>query len=142
MELQDYGDEQFERNSMKKAKKKCLQRVDHAKFLELLRDQFPEVPQAFDQYGQGLLHCEMGTFAQLTEKAMDDGRFWQVHKYFRFLEKVRANATPELENAIDVSYLESLAFREVTENRHRAIKQMPKALRAILLAIDRRGRWK
>jgi len=115
--------------------------IGHAIFLQMLTDEFPEVPQAFDKYGKGLLHCEMGTFARLSEKAMDEGRFWQAEKYFTFMERVRGNAMPEVENAIDVSYIEYLAFSEVTDNRLEAMKRMPKAIRAILLEIDGRGRW-
>jgi hypothetical protein len=120
---------------------KCPEAIDYAGFLQMLTDEFPEVPQAFDKYGRGQLQCEMGTFARLTQEAMDGGRFWQAEKYFRFVEQVREHATPEVENAIDVSYLEFLAFGEVTENRRRALKRMPKAIRAILLEIDGRGRW-
>src|ERR1700675_1584517 len=89
--------------------------IDHARFLQMLTDEFPEVPQAFDECVKGLLHCEMGVFARLTEEAMDDGRFWQVEQYFRFIERVRDSATPEVENAIDDSYIEFLAFSEVTD---------------------------
>ncbi len=127
---------------MKNSLKKDRQMVDHAKFLELLTDEFPEVPQSFDEYRKGLLHCEMGAFARMTEEAMDQGRLWQVEKYFRFIERMRENATPEVENAIDVSYIEFLAFSEMSEIRREAMKRMPKAIRAILLEIDGRGRWK
>jgi hypothetical protein len=115
--------------------------IDHARFLQMLTEEFPEVPQSFDEYVEGLLHCEMGAFARQTEEAMDEGRFWQVEKYFNFMESVREKATPEVENAIDVSYIENLAFSEVTDNRHQAMKRMPKGIRAILLEIDGRGRW-
>jgi hypothetical protein len=122
-------------------KGKGLEPIDHARFLELLTAKFPEVPQGFDAYSKGLLHCEMGAFARMTEEAMDRGQFRLVQDYFDFVEEVRENATPEVENAIDVSYIEFLAFSEVTENRHQAMKRMPKTIRAILLAIDGRGRW-
>jgi hypothetical protein len=115
--------------------------IDHARFVQMLTDEFPEVPQAFDECSKGLLHCEMGAFARLTEGAMDEGRFWQVEKYFKFVERVRGNATPAVQNAIDVSYIEYLAFSEVTDNRHQAMKRMPKSIRAIMLDIDGRGRW-
>jgi len=115
--------------------------IDHARCQALLATEFPEVPQAFDDYGKGLLHCEMGVFARLTEEAMDAGQFWRVEQYFRFIERVRQNATPEVENAVDVSYLEFLAFSEMNDNRRGAIKRMPITLRAILLEIDGRGRW-
>ena len=107
----------------------------------MLTDEFPEVPKAFDEDAQGLLHCEMGVFARLTEEAMDEGRFWRVEQYFRFIERVRETATPEVENAVDVSYIEFLAFSQVTENRIQGLKRMPKTIRAILLEIDGRGRW-
>jgi hypothetical protein len=126
----------------KKAKKsKYPDTIDHARFLAMLTKEFPEVPQAFDDSSKGLLYCEMGVFARLTEKAMDEGRFWRVEQYFRFIEQVRGHATPEVENSVDVSYIEFLAHCQVTDNRRLAIKGMPRALRAILLEIDGRGRW-
>jgi hypothetical protein len=119
------------------------QRIDYAQFLALLTARFPEVPAADEECRRGLLHCEMGTFARLTEEAVDRGNFWRAEQYFRLVEEVRANATPEVENVIDVSYLEWLAFSEVTENRRRAIRErMPESLRTILLAIDDRGCWR
>jgi hypothetical protein len=122
-------------------KSKSPEAIDHTRFVQMVTDEFPEVPQAFNEYTKGLLHCEMGAFARLTEKAMDEGRFWQVEKYFNFMAKVRENATPEVVNAIDVSYIENLAFSEVTDNRHQAVKRMPKDISAVLLEIDGRGRW-
>ena len=115
--------------------------IDHARFLQMLTEEFPEGSQALEKYSRGLLHCEMGAFAQLTEKAMDEGRFSRVEKHFNFIDRVRESASPEVENAIEVSYLEYLALSEVTDSRCKAIKRMPKTLRAILLEIDGRGRW-
>jgi hypothetical protein len=110
--------------------------------LQMLTDEFPEVPQAFSEYGKGLLHIEMGDFARLTEEAMDEGRFWPAEKYFRFIERVRESANPEVANAVEVSYIEYLAFGELTDNRYQAMKRrMPQSLRVILLEIDGRGRW-
>ncbi len=117
------------------------ERIDYAGLLQILIEEFPEVPQAFDEYSKGLVHCEMGTFTRLTEQAMDEGRFWQAERYFKFVAKVREKATLEIENAIDVSYIESLAYSEVTENRVQGLKRMPKAIRDILMEIDGRGRW-
>jgi hypothetical protein len=115
--------------------------IDETKYREMLAAEFPEVPASLDKYVRGLLHCEMGTFARLTEEAIDRGNHWQAEKYFRFLDRVRKTATPEVENAIDVSYLESLAFSEWTEGRYRALKRMPGALRKVLLEIGGREKW-
>jgi hypothetical protein len=123
-------------------KMKKSEKIDHAKFIEMLTTQFPEVTASFDESRIGLLHCEMAAFARITEDGMDKGNYWQVEKYLRFVEEVREHSSPELENAIDVSYLEFLAFSEYSEKRHQAIKErMPNALKEILLEIDGRGRW-
>jgi hypothetical protein len=117
-------------------------KIDHAKFIALLTAQFPEVPASFDEYRIGLLHCEMGAFARLTEEAIDEGNHWQVEKYFRFIKEMRETASPEVENAIDISYLEFLAFSEYSAIRHQAIRErMPSPLKEILFEIDGRGRW-
>lgn len=121
---------------------KRVEEIDHAAFIEMLTAQFPEVPALFDDCRIGLLHCEMAAFARMTEEAMDQGKHWQVESYFRFVEEMRMQASPELENAIDVSYIEFLAFGEYSAIRHQAIRErMPKTLKAILFEIDARGRW-
>jgi hypothetical protein len=101
--------------------------IDHAQFIVMLGTEFPELVAAFDQYGRGLLHCEMGTFAGMTEKAMDTGDFARVESYFAFVDLVRRQASPEVQNAIDVSYIEYLAFAEMTDAHYRAMTRMPAA---------------
>jgi hypothetical protein len=125
----------------KRPPRKSSEAIDREGFLSLLAAEFPEVPAAFDECVKGLLHCEMGAFAGIAEAAMDQGRFWQVQKYFQLVDRARKSASPDLENAIDVSFIEFLASSEVTENRHRAMKLMPADLRQQLLVIDGRGRW-
>jgi len=77
--------------------------IDHARFTQMLIDELPEVPQAFDEYGRGLLHCEMGVFARLTDEAIGTGDHQRVARYFEFIDRVRRRASPEVQNAIDVS---------------------------------------
>jgi hypothetical protein len=84
---------------------------------------------------------EMGVFARITDEAMGKGNYQQVATYFAFVDRVRKDATPEVENAIDVSYIEYFALDEVTDNRYQALKRMPTSLRQVLLEIDGRGRW-
>ncbi len=88
-----------------------------------------------DEYDAGLLHCEVGAFRSATEAAMDAGQFWEAERHFRLVEELLKSADPELRNALEVSYLEDLAFAECTPQRHRAVKErMPPALRQILIA--------
>lgn len=116
--------------------------IDYQVFRQMLESDFPEVVREIDEYSEGLLHCEMGTFARLTEEAFDTGRFWQASKYLNFVERIREEANADVENAINVSFVEYLAFGEVTENRYCGYKeQMPTKLRELLLEIDGRERW-
>lgn len=115
--------------------------VDHEEFARRLDIEFPQLKNEFDEYSKGLLHCEVGALATLAEAAMDKERFWQAEKYFQLIADIRREATPEVENAIDVSFIEFFAFSELTENRYNGLKRMPDELRAILLEIDGRGRW-
>jgi hypothetical protein len=115
--------------------------IDHAEFIKLLGAQFPEVIAEFDEYGSGLLHCEMGRFAQVAEKALDRRDFSRAQKYFEFVDRVRPQATPEVQNAVDVSFIEFLALSEFSEARSEGLTRMPPAVRAVLIEIDGRGRW-
>jgi len=117
-------------------------KIDHPTLIEMLSNEFPEIVQAFDEIETGLLHLEMASFARTTKKALDEGRFSQVQKYFVFMDRVRKKADPDVENAIDVSFIENLAYDEVNENRLQAIRSMPTTLREILLRMDPTDRWK
>jgi hypothetical protein len=115
--------------------------IDYAEWSRMLAEAFPEVPQAFDDSVKGLLHCEMGTFAQLTDEAIREGDLRRAVRYFDFVDRVRRQSDADVENAIDVSYIEYFAWDEWTERRHQALKRMSPALRRVLLEIDGRGRW-
>lgn len=111
--------------------------MDREAFVSRLADEVPEVISAFADYAEGLLHVEMADFRCIVEKAMDEGRHWQVEKYVRFLEDCLGQAAPELENAIEVSFLEGFAPGEYTEARHRAVRErMPQRLRDSVIEVN------
>ncbi len=108
--------------------------VDRAEFLRRLSVDFPDVIERFGPYSRGLLHCEVADFRQATERAMDQGKHWEVERHFRFVAELMEDADPELRNALEVSYLEDLALGECNPARHKAVKErMPKSLRQILI---------
>jgi hypothetical protein len=110
-------------------------------FLARLAADFPGVIAEFGPYSSGLLHCEVADFRRVTERAMDEGRFWEAERHFRLVEELLAAAGPELRNALEVSYLEDLALGECTPARHRAVtERMPRALRQVLIAYH--DQWK
>jgi hypothetical protein len=110
-------------------------------FMARLTREFPDVVAAIDPCSSGLLHCEVAEFRRATEQAMDTGHLWAAERHFRLVEELLAVASPELQNALEVSYLEDLALGEWTPARYRAIRErMPKALRATLIGHCERWR--
>ncbi len=115
--------------------------IDHSLLLKSLAERFPEVIEAIDEYESGLLHCEVAVLRRAMEKAMDEGRFWEVERYSGFVEQVLTDADPAVENAIEVSFIEDFALGEFTKQRHRAVRErMPKSLRDKIAAISEHWR--
>lgn len=109
--------------------------------LTRLTAEFPDVVAGFGPHSAGLLHCEVADFRQATERAMDAGRSWEAERHFRLVAELLPVAGPELRNALEVSYLEDLAFGEYTPARRRAIRErMPRELQAVLIAHH--DRWR
>lgn len=108
-------------------------------FLRALKAEFPGAHAICTTEDRaGLLHLEMAAFRELTETAMDNGDAWLAERHFRLIERLLADAGPELQNAIEISYLEDLALGEHTEQRYRIVKdRMPRALREHLVKAHR-----
>jgi hypothetical protein len=86
------------------------ERINHPRFIALLTEQFPEVVAAIDDCSRGLLHLEMSTLARATQAAIDKQDKATVLRHFRFVDEVFRCVTSEVENAVNVSYLENLRF--------------------------------
>ncbi len=115
--------------------------MDREEFIQRLAKRFPEVPTQISDYAHGLLHCEMADFRRVVESAMDSGNHWSVELYLRFLDDCRQAASPELANAIDVSFLEDFALGDHSEERLKAVRErMPRRLREQLVSVD--DRWR
>jgi hypothetical protein len=82
--------------------------VDHARFIALLNDQFPDVAAGIDSCAAGLLHLEMGAFCRATQAAIDAADRPTVERHFRFIDEVFRHATADVKNAVAVSHLEGL----------------------------------
>lgn len=87
-------------------------KIGRDRFIEMLTARFPEVAAGIDDCSRGLLHCEMATLKRATQSAIDNNDTEMVRRHFHFADEVFANAAPEVENAINVSYLENLRFND------------------------------
>lgn len=114
--------------------------IGHREFIEMLAAEFPDVAGEIREE-DGLLHLEVAAFRRATERAMDTGRLWTAERHFRFAERARREAAPDVENALGVSYVEDLALGECTPERYRAVKErMPAAMREEMAGIHRSWR--
>ena len=86
------------------------ERIDHPRFIALLTERFPELASSIDGCSQGLLHLEMATLARATQAAIDEQNKPTVQRHFQFIDEVFQDAAPDVENAVNVSYLENLRF--------------------------------
>jgi hypothetical protein len=84
--------------------------IDRERFVTLLNERFPEVAAQIDDISEGLLHLEMATLSRATQAAIDSRDRETVKRHFGFIDEVFRDATPDVENAANVSYLEHLQF--------------------------------
>jgi hypothetical protein len=110
--------------------------IDRARFIALLHEQFPEVAAKIEDISAGLLHLEMATFSRETQAVIDARDNETVKRHFRFVDEVFRDADPEVENAVNVSYLENLRFdgRKAGPTRTRGL--LPLRLHQALVDLE------
>jgi len=86
------------------------EQIDRDRFVALLAERFPNVAAAINDCSQGLLHLEMATLARATQAAIDDQDHDTVRRHFHFIDEIFQQAASDVENAVNVSYLENLRF--------------------------------
>jgi len=79
-------------------------------FIQQLVAEFPELCDEIKEH-EGLLHVQMGSFARITQAAIDAGDFESLRRQFTLADRFFRDAAPDLQNAFYVSYLEHLDFR-------------------------------
>jgi hypothetical protein len=86
------------------------EQIDRDRFIALLTERFPDIASSIDDCSRGLLHLEMATLARATQAAIDAQDRDTVRRHFQFIDEVFRQAAPDVENAVNVSYLENLRF--------------------------------
>jgi hypothetical protein len=112
------------------------ERIDHPRFIALLTDRFPEVVAAIDDCSEGLLHLEMATLARATQAAIDNQDKATVVRHFQFVDVVFRDAAPDVENAVNVSYLENLRFEGRKAAPTKARDLLTPRLRQALIELE------
>jgi hypothetical protein len=110
--------------------------VDREAFIIMLTERYPVVAADIDECARGFLHLEMGTLARTAQSAISDEDMAAVREHFRFIGEVYRRATPEVKNAIHVSYLECLSFDGKHGKRIKAREMLSPELQAGLGGLE------
>jgi hypothetical protein len=112
------------------------ERIDHPRFVAMLTARFPKVAAAIDDCSQGLLHLEMATLARATQAAIDNQDKATLVRHFEFVDEVFRDAAPDVENAVNVSYLENLRFEGRKAALTKARELLTPRLRQALIELE------
>lgn len=89
---------------------------------------FPQLSEEIEE-DDGLLHLQIGTFSHLAQSFIDSGNSVEFSKVCSLFAKLFPSADSELENALNVSFLEHLDFIDGKCNRSWAYEAMPHEMR-------------
>ena len=103
----------------------------------MLATRYPIIAANMSEYAKGLLHLEMADLARATQAAIDDGDRETVRDHFGFVNEVYGNAAPDVENAVNVSYLENLRFEGRQAKAMKARELLTPKLRQALEDLER-----
>ena len=112
--------------------------VDRDAFVAMLAERYPSIAADIDESMSGLLHLEMGQLARAAQVAISDEDTVAVREHFRFIDEVYRRSTPEVKNAVHVSYLERLSFDGKHGKRIRARESSPRPCRWGFSGLRRR----
>jgi len=98
--------------------------------IEYIESQLPDLAeQLHDEIIDGLLHPQMGAFSHLAQDAIDESNKTQWAKVTNVFINIWNDCSPEVKNALNVSFLEHLNFTDGKCNRSWAYKEMPSVMR-------------
>lgn len=97
--------------------------------------EFPSLSEEFDE-SEGLLHIQIAAWSHLTQKAIDEENRELFRKNCEVFCELYPNASADLENELNVSYLENLKFKDGAHRRAWAYKAMPNMMRNAWILME------
>ena len=98
--------------------------------IEYIESRFPELSEELhEETWDGLLHLQMAVYSRRAQRVIDDGDrdgWQQIAQVFLDLWR---DCTPDVENALNVSFLEHLNFADGKKSRSWAYQTMPSTMR-------------
>ena len=87
-----------------------------SELLAELKKEFPVLREEINQE-MGLLHFEVGVFRRFTQQKITEGDEATVRKCFFIAEKYYSFGNAKVHDAIAVSYVEELEFKDSRQNQ-------------------------
>jgi hypothetical protein len=110
--------------------------LDRDAFVAMLTERYPAIAADIDECVRGLLHMEMAVLAGAAQAAISDEDREAIREHFRFIDEVYRLASPEVKNAVHVSYLERLSIDGEHGKRIGAREMLSPALQAGLRGLE------
>lgn len=109
----------------------------HEETIRRIEDAFPALrAELHHELVDGLLHPQLGAFARLAQTFIDGGDRSGWQRVVDVFTDLRLNEDPALENALNVSFLENLDFKDDKLCRLWAYEAMPERMRSAWNEMD------
>jgi hypothetical protein len=103
---------------------------DHQTTIKLIESRFPNLADDLhDEIIDGLLHLQMAVFSRLAQDAIDSEDVTSWEKITKVFMCIWQDCTPDVENALNVSFLEHLNFKDGKRKRAWAYDKMSLTMR-------------
>ncbi len=100
------------------------------KYFELLIQDFPIIQRDIEEEDSDMVHMRMEVFADYTIEQIKNKNFNELERCFSFQESKIDLINSDLENALIVSYCESMLLGSVANQMGKMIDYMPIKLKA------------
>lgn len=108
-------------------------KISGFEFFESVLIEFPQLEREMKEWEQDYFHMRMEIFADYTIEQIKSNNIPELTRCFNFIESKIDKINSDIENALDVSYCESLLLGEVAEEMNKIINIMPTQFKAIYL---------
>ena len=99
-------------------------KMNGKEFFAEMEKEFPELVEELNWHDDDLIHPKMEVFSRYTNQQIEDGNDKELIRCFHFQEERFGKIDSELENAIYVSYCETLLL----ENKEDTMKEKRKLM--------------
>lgn len=95
--------------------------------IELIIKEFPSTEEdILDEIYEGLIHLQVSVLADYTNQCIQNARFDEVARVFKFFDAVIDKVDSETDNAFYVSFLEHIDMDDGSNKQNEALKLLPK----------------